>query len=745
MIKAPYNFVPLSDKIVFPGWAEKISIDRPFEDGISGTIEVQYTAKTPVFIGKGKDSQENYRAANGKFAIPGSSLRGMLRNVIEIASFGKFNRVSDATLSVRDLSNRTLYSSNFTKGNNPYTAVSKAGWLNYEKEKGWVLYLVKYYRVEDSLLESKCGLEKDKLSLQGKYKEENLSDKLKEHKNNMKDVEKRILLLNGKTKIRFDIKNVDNGDHPHHKIGEKILYLNYSKLKTFEFDNENFNGYIVLTGHPGGNKHMDFVFEKLKNKDQTEIKMDEKLIREFKQANAPSAADQKRGLDLTRKLKAYKEKGYPAIPVFYLTDSNGKIKSLGLSQMYRLPYTNSLHDAIKHSSNNHFSDQMDLVECIFGRISNDSKHPEKSLRGRVQFEDAVSENAELHKEEKMILNNPKSSYYPNYIEQDSRNDNYKTLMDDDVRLRGWKRYPVKTVNDDQKKNDNQDEIDNQDRMASEFSPLKSGAEFEGKIHFQNLKKEELGALLWAITWGNNENLSHSVGMGKPYGFGQIEANILSLSYLCNSSVTNDYEDGKDLITSWISDFSTYMNKEVNGWESSLQLKELKAMANPNKANRNNWDLSYMSLSPNEFIGAKKSRSYLASYSTDSQEKSLSGTNKNKNGKQPGKNTSNTNGGYGNRGHYNSAQHNRIQERQVVRNTTNYPTQNKIIHTCELIEKKEKSGAWKVVSKDNPNMKGSISNYMDVPKDKKVGDTVILSIKSNKDLNNVIFMYEPQKK
>lgn len=108
MIKAPYNFVPLAQKVVFPEWGSQISIDSPFEDGISGTISVRYTAQTPVFVGNGKNDNgniDNYKAANGKFAIPGSSLRGMFRNVIEIASFGKFNRVSDAALSVRDLTN----------------------------------------------------------------------------------------------------------------------------------------------------------------------------------------------------------------------------------------------------------------------------------------------------------------------------------------------------------------------------------------------------------------------------------------------------------------------------------------------------------------------------------------------------------------------------------------------------------------------------------------------------------------
>ena len=49
-------------------------------------------------------------------------------------------------------------------------------------------------------------------------------------------------------------------------------------------------------------------------------------------------------------------------------------------------------------------------------------------------------------------------------------------------------------------------------------PAKS--RFEGRIIFHNLRSEELGALLWALTLGGNSNLRHGLGMGKPFGFGQ---------------------------------------------------------------------------------------------------------------------------------------------------------------------------------------------------------------------------------
>ena len=52
-IKAPFNFVPLSDKIFFPEWADQISQDIPFSDGLSGTIELKITAETPSSFAMG--------------------------------------------------------------------------------------------------------------------------------------------------------------------------------------------------------------------------------------------------------------------------------------------------------------------------------------------------------------------------------------------------------------------------------------------------------------------------------------------------------------------------------------------------------------------------------------------------------------------------------------------------------------------------------------------------------------------
>jgi len=86
---APYNFIPLNKKVVK---AEEIPhFDKYHEDRFNGCIELIINTKTPLFI-KGEGS--NFFSAGEKVKLPGSSLRGMVRTLVEIASFGKFHFIN---------------------------------------------------------------------------------------------------------------------------------------------------------------------------------------------------------------------------------------------------------------------------------------------------------------------------------------------------------------------------------------------------------------------------------------------------------------------------------------------------------------------------------------------------------------------------------------------------------------------------------------------------------------------------
>lgn len=95
MSKAPYNFVPFGNRIVAPAW--EASIDIPFDDGLSGILEYQITADSPIFIRDGQKGSEEAGEKTTDFSsfcsqkfIPATSMKGCIRNVLKIISFGYF-------------------------------------------------------------------------------------------------------------------------------------------------------------------------------------------------------------------------------------------------------------------------------------------------------------------------------------------------------------------------------------------------------------------------------------------------------------------------------------------------------------------------------------------------------------------------------------------------------------------------------------------------------------------------------
>ena len=89
VVRAPYNFVPFSKKVL-----EYNRDMLPDHDQIdptlkTGRIYVTLTADTPVFVSDGNMAEPHFfRNSNGCFALPGSTIRGMVRANMQILGFG---------------------------------------------------------------------------------------------------------------------------------------------------------------------------------------------------------------------------------------------------------------------------------------------------------------------------------------------------------------------------------------------------------------------------------------------------------------------------------------------------------------------------------------------------------------------------------------------------------------------------------------------------------------------------------
>jgi len=104
---APYNFVPLNKQIVIQ--TRPNNFNRYC--GNTGYVDLEIVAKTPIYIRggikeNGEENSDFYKQA-GKYRIQGSSLRGMIRTMVEIVSWSKFGSVNDDYLYYRSFADRS--------------------------------------------------------------------------------------------------------------------------------------------------------------------------------------------------------------------------------------------------------------------------------------------------------------------------------------------------------------------------------------------------------------------------------------------------------------------------------------------------------------------------------------------------------------------------------------------------------------------------------------------------------------
>ena len=76
--------------------------------------------------------------------------------------------------------------------------------------------------------------------------------------------------------------------------------------------------------------------------------------------------------------------------------------------------------------------------------------------------------------------------------------------------------------------------------------IEPGAGFSFKIHFENLSKEELGRLLYCLEL--EEDMTHALGRGKSFGFGQVKIRVKEISRRLSPGVWHSEAPGEGGVT-----------------------------------------------------------------------------------------------------------------------------------------------------------------------------------------------------
>lgn len=536
-VGAPYNFVPFYDKVYeYP--TDGLTMHDRMEDGLlTGEITYEVTAETPIMIDNGKG--KFFKDAQGRHAIPGSTMRGLIRNNAQVLGLcGYDDDIDDYALMYRNVANgaekeqynNTLGSKQIRVDDGTKT-YSLGVLLNvhagYVKNEGGK-YVI-YKTAIDSIKKEFKGMNYYVLS-----ERKIVNDYLK-HGDSFSYGFSRE---NGRSILQHEFaefrQEPGSGGRTHYKGKKNNSYKPYYIPVSYEVMHEKDitavgapgeyknEGYAVSTGDMNEKKAVYIIPEIDRNKES--ITIPEKDVRAFKidlkkRENtlkgryfklSENGARVPVDFDEVKKCFDLPQEGQTR-PVFYI-ELGGRLY-FGFTPRLRLFYDHTIKDGFKQQF---AKGGVDYCKALFGYSS-----PEKSFKSRLSFSDAVLRgDAASGKQQKLILAEPKPTSYRDYLMQNqSGSITYNT---DGFKLRGAKQYWLHKglVPADGVKNEN---------AASCMLPLAEGAKFVGKIRFQNLTEDELGLLLWSVRL--NEGSQMNVGKAKAYGYGRISVKITELGRL----------------------------------------------------------------------------------------------------------------------------------------------------------------------------------------------------------------------
>ncbi len=557
-VGAPYNFVPFTDQVYkYPenkqAWHDDVS-----DSLLTGEIEYEITANTPIIIDDGKGNF--YQTADGTYAIPGSSVRGLIRNNVQILGLSSFSSdIDDYALMYRNVASgaeKTRYSDILGAYQIPIDngdesqKISilknvKAGYIAKENGKYKIYQTavdsikneygeMNYYALsERKIVHEYLQAEKAKAerataekAAAGNAKTGNVKDEESAEKTGNKGkFSYEFFIRNGKSIMQHtcekEFEKKENGNRVQYTADKNKDYKPYSYPVSYEISNlkdvqavgwpnkYSKKGYAVSSGAMSQKKVIYIIPEIDRKKDP--IGIPEEDILSFK-------------IDFEKKkniLKTSKNQEFFNLPnegetkpVFYI-QLGGKLY-FGFTPRLRIFYDHSIRDGLPEG---HKEQILDYSSAIFGYSTK-----KESFKSKVSFSDArVVDSPTVMNVHQAILAEPKPTSYLDYLIQDSETKTY-TYNSDNLRLRGVKQYWL------QKEAHPQNVDPSKKEVATKFSPLDKGTTFKGKIRYKNLAPDELGLLLWSIQLEKGKSRMN-IGKAKPIGYGNITMAIKSVKKL----------------------------------------------------------------------------------------------------------------------------------------------------------------------------------------------------------------------
>lgn len=555
--RAPYNFVPLPEKIITPKAAEQLPpLDRYVANTHTGWFDCELETCSPTYVRgmltltefdkadrkEAKEVSEEEKIARAPFysaetaegkkvegypvpMIPGSSLRGLIRALVEIVSYSKMRWVNSspkitfrAVAAPRKDSDSDPLVKPYQELIGNFGSKVRAGYL-IQTSDGWEIQpaltprqmkwreRAAYLKVEDSKIPS--GAIKGFLSFNDEH-----------YRAEWFPVSFSASNKPGPRGPQASVDQIgdDNAGFPH--LG--VLVCTGNMLETAQSGKESPRRYHALV---------------LDEDQQAEpLIIGEQVLRDYRDSLTPFQQDEN---------ELWEPGGLEdGAPVFYVVEDN-EVIWFGHTPNFRVPARSNkgravtaldfLPEELRHGK------LPDLAEAIFGWVaeSKEEQNIAGQHAGRVSFSDAsyVKHEGKLWYDAQpikpAILGSPKITTFQHYLVQDKSKghdpERRATLAHYDcppheTELRGHKLYWHKGSDPDIRVKGTKDEIQKRESQLTRIVPLRPGVSFKFRVHFENLHGYELGALAWALQLPGEQGRAyrHKLGMGKPLGMGAVK-------------------------------------------------------------------------------------------------------------------------------------------------------------------------------------------------------------------------------
>ena len=504
----PYNFVSLK-------YENNVVDKRKRVLGKNtGKLVCKLINKTPLFI-MGETNQnrnhteEKFYREEGVTTIPASSLKGAVRNIIDVLTDSVIRNVEDEKLEQR-------------MGAGKFESVF--GIIESLPENGKKGIIVEAEKIKVKT--------KDKIEVGNKkFKFEDRGQEFSRKYSYKDGLIERVKL---KDSI-YNLKETEIKIKPGVTIVEKLIN-NSKEYKNYLTGNENgVQGVLWFSSPIYGKIHEKLLIPK-KNGRKFEFSKEE--YEDFKYIIKQRAERIKNGKDINSSTFYYDKNLEIGDPVLFEVKDGKMAEHLAFSEIPRLRYQFSPFDLVPEEFRPGDSlENLSFSERLFGTTGDTTKKDEEkkdelvALSGRVFFEDAKNYKPEMIDNGNPVtlkaFGEPHPTLTTFYLDNIEKNYNENK----GVSIRGRKFYwhhkekIGKPFSEYRKSVEMPKDKNGQNKFAynSSLELMDINNEFEFNVNFENLTDEELGVLIYAIEL--EDGLLHKVGKGKAFGFGSCKIEI----------------------------------------------------------------------------------------------------------------------------------------------------------------------------------------------------------------------------